>query len=199
MVNKIFTSGVIGMALAATLLAAGWQYVVRAQEIAKPEPEYFGTIYWYDATANKLNPLQRQKLTLASKTKALGFGGMKAVSQTDGAKSNVRFAAGQGLDFVLQASPTLDPHMLVEIVKFNEKGNHRELTQAESGPLYGGLIGKGGVHQVDKSSVAFQVKKYSASSIEISPAEPLGPGEYAVRSPGSADVFCFGIDPPAAP
>ncbi len=191
-------SGAAGMVLAAALLATGGQCIARAQEAAKPEPEYFGQVYWYDAAANKLNPSQRQKLTMASKTRALGFGGMKAVSQTDGSKSNVRFKAGQGLEFVLQASPNLDPQTLVEIVRFDQKGNHRELTMAVSGVLYGGLVGKGGGHQVDNARVSFQVKKYSASAIEISPAEPLQPGEYGVRSPGSYDVFCFGIDPPAA-
>ena len=199
MANKIHKGGAVGMVLAATLLAAGWLCFARAQEITKPEPEYFGAVYWYDAAANKLSPLQRQKLTLASKTKALGFGGMKAVSQTDGAKSNVRFTVGQVPEFVFQAPQNVDPQMLVEIVKFDEKGNHREITQAESGPIFAGYIGKGGIHQVDKSSVAFQVKKYSGSSIEISPAEPLQPGEYGVRRPNSADIYCFGIDPPAAP
>src|ERR1700683_37471 len=162
MVSKIHKSGAIGMVLAATMLVAGWQCVARAQQAAKPEPEYFGSVYWYDAAANKLSLLQRQKLSMASKTKALGFGGMKAVSQTDGPSSNVRFTAGQSLEFVVQAPPTGDPQTLVEIVKFNVKGNHREITQAESGPLFGGYVGKGGVHQVDKSRVPFQVKKYSA-------------------------------------
>lgn len=196
--SNIRKCGAVRVTLAVALLAAGGQYIAAAQEAAKPEPEYFGQVYWYDAAANKLNPLQRQKLTLASKTKALGFGGMKAVSQTDGPKSNVRFAAGQGLEFVLQASPTLDPQTLVEIVKFDEKGSHRELTQASSGPIFGGYVGKGGVHQVDKARVPFQVKKYSPTSIEISPAEPLQPGEYGVRSPGGYDVFCFGVDPATA-
>ena len=198
MTNKIRKCGAVRLVLAIALFTAGGQCIAAAQEAAKPEPEYFGQVYWYDAAANKLNSLQRQKLTLASKTKALGFGGMKAVSQTDGPKSNVRFTAGQGLAFVLQASPTVDPQTLVEIVRFDQKGNHRELTQAESGPIFGGYIGKGGGHQVDKARVPFHVKKYSAASIEISPAEPLQPGEYGVRSPGSYDVFCFGIDPPAA-
>ncbi len=198
MFSKVRKRGAAGLVLAAALLAAGGRCIADAQEAARPEPEYFGQVYWYDAAANKLSLLQRQKLTLASKTKALGFGGMKAVSQTDGPKSSVRFTAGQDLHFVSQASPTLDPQSLIEIVKFDQKGNRRELTQAESGPIFAGYIGKGGAHQVDKGRVPFQVKKYSATSIEISPAEPLQPGEYGVRTPGSYDVFCFGIDPPAA-
>jgi hypothetical protein len=197
MASKVRKSGAAGLVLAA-LLTAGGGCVAGAQEAAKPEPEYFGTVYRYDAAANKLNPLQRQKLTLASKTKALGFGGMKGVYQTDSPRSDVRFTAGQGLEFVLQASPSLDPQSQIELVRFNVKGKHRELIMAESGPIFGGYIGKGGVHQVDKYHVPFQAKKYSASSIEISPAEPLQPGEYAARSPNALDVFCFGIDPPAA-
>jgi hypothetical protein len=195
---KIRKTGAVGMVLAAALLAAGGQCIAGAQEAAKPEPEYFGQVYRYDAAANKLDSLQRQKLTLASKTKALGFGGMKAVYQTDSPRSDVRFTAGQGLEFVFQASPSLDPQSQIELVRFNVKGKYRELIMGESGPIFGGYIGKGGGHQVDKYHVPFQAKKYSASSIEISPAEPLQPGEYAVRSPNALDVFCFGIDPPAA-
>lgn len=194
MTNKIPKSGAVGMVLTAVVLAAGGQCVARAQQAAKPEPEYVGTVYWCDAAANKLNLLQRQKLNTAAKTRAFGFGGAKGMYQADGPKSNVRFTADQQLEFVFQAPQNVDPQTLIQIVRFVEKKDHRELIQIQAG----GLFHPGVKSEGEKASVAFQAKKYSASSIEISPAEPLQPGEYAVRSPNTLDVYCFGIDPPPA-
>lgn len=191
MVNKIRESGVIGIVLAGVLLAVGWQCMASAQDTAKPEPEYIQTPYWYDAAANKLNSLQQQKLKSEYKMRALGYGGGKSTLLADGASSSVRFKAGQRIQFVYQLSPNVDPHTQVEIVKFTQKKDHRELYQGMSQ----GVLSNAKMEE-NKAVVPFQLEKYSATSIAFSPAEPLEPGEYAVRRPSSFDIaFCFGVDP----
>lgn len=190
--SKSISVGVIGLGLC----AIAWQSAASAQENPRPEPEYLSTVYWYDAAANKLNPLQRQALKMDMKPKALGLGGMKNVLQADGARSDVRFTAQQKLEFVLQAPPSVDPQTIVEIVKFTEAKGHRELivSQLKTFSFHPMDLNSG-----DKAKVSFEVKRYSASSIEITSSGPLEPGEYAVRTPpGGQTAFCFGIDPQAA-
>jgi hypothetical protein len=182
------------MVLAVALLAAGGQCIADAQEAAKPEPEYVLTPYWYDAAANKLNPLQQQKLKSEYKTRALGYAGGTSTRQADGSRSTVRFKAGQRVEFVYQTPPSLDPHTQIEIVRFVQKRDHRELYEGMSKGIFSGAK-----VEENKATVPFQVEKYSASSIGFFPAEPLEPGEYAVRRASAPDIaFCFGIDPPDA-
>ena len=156
-----------------------------------PEPEYVGTVYWLDASNNKLLGLERQNLNMTGKVKGLGLGGVKSVLEASGPKSPVRFTTTQKLEFVLQASQNVDPQTIVELVRFVAQKDHRELPGMQSK----GFGGMGGMEAgLGKASVPFQVAKYSESSIKISPAEALQPGEYGVRTPGALLVFCFGVD-----
>jgi hypothetical protein len=166
---------------------------LKAQQAAPlPEPEYAATVYWLDSAANKLVPLERKQLNAAAKAKAFGFGGIKATMEVTGPKSQVRFPVGQKLEFVVRAPQDLDPQTLAEIVTLTVKKNHRELTYVESKGVFGLKGAKG---QGDASNQPFEAVKYGQSSIKITPAAPLNPGEYAIRAPNQAIVFCFGVDP----
>lgn len=158
----------------------------------RPEPEYFGVAYLYDGTTNKLINLERQVAKPAAKVKAFGYGGIKSVSEIPGVNSQVRLPADQKLAFVIKAPAGLDPQSLVEIVRLTRQKDHREILQMQSK----GLMGLGGVkNEADKANVPFNSSKYSDTSIQVSPVEPLPPGEYAIRRPSSPTLFCFGVDP----
>jgi hypothetical protein len=175
-------------------LAAIWHSgAAHAQEAAKlPEPQYYGTVYWFDSGAAKLTMLDRQKLNSVAKSKAFGYGGVKATLQAQGPKASVRFQSGQKLEFVFQVPPNIDPQTLAEIVTFDAKKDHRELTYMESK----GLLGMKGVQGAgDQGDIPFQAAPYTAAAVKISPSEPMKPGEYAVRIQKAPEVFCFGIDP----
>jgi hypothetical protein len=157
----------------------------------KPEPEYLNVAYVYDGTANKLVSLERQDAKAAAKVKALGFGGIKGSSEVSGLNSPVRFPADQKLVFVFKAPANLDPQSLVEIVRLTPKKDHREILRLQSK----GFMGLGGVtREADKADVPFNSAKYSDTSVQVSPLEPLPPGEYAIHQPSNPTLFCFGID-----
>ncbi len=156
-----------------------------------PEPEFSGTVYWLDRGSNKLNPLERQKVNMGAKVKAMGFGGVKSMTEIEGERSPVRFAAESKPEFIFQAAQYVDPQTLVQIFRFTVKKGHRELINLQSR----GFMGLSGVHsgEADKVSISFQASKYNESSIRITPAMPLPRGEYAIQQLGR-EIFCFGVD-----
>ena len=160
------------------------------QSAGQPEPEYQGTVYWLDNKTNKLVTLERQKVNIAIKVKALGYGGGKSLLEVTGSQSPIRFKSDETPEFVFQASQNVDPLTLAQIVVFTVRKGHRELLMVQSK----GLLGFGGVKsEVDKATVPFRASKYNESSIKISPITPLAPGEYGVRFMGM-DVYCFGVE-----
>ena len=178
--------------------AAGWiilPCLILAQEKLLPEPEYLGVVYVYDSASGILSNLERQSAKPAAKPKALGYGGIKSTYEVPGVKSQVRFPADQKLVFVFKAAPGLDPQSLIEIVRLTPKKEHREVINIQSK----GFMGLGGVKsEGDKANVPFNAGKYSENSLQVSPVEPLWPGEYAIHQPANPTVFCFGIDPAGA-
>lgn len=158
----------------------------------RPEPEYLNVAYLYDSASNKLINLERQNARPAAKPKAFGYGGIKGTSEVSGIKSPVRFPADQQLALVFKAPAGLDPQSLVEIVRLTPQKDHREILRLQSK----GFMGLGGVKsEADKADVPFNSSKYSETSVQVSPMEPLPPGEYAIHQPGNPTLFCFGIDP----
>jgi hypothetical protein len=190
MKNANYRQAVAVVICTAALTAVWHPGVAHAQDAPKlPEPQYLGTVYWFDAAGAKLSTLDRARLVVAAKMKAFGYGGVKGTLQAPGQKAAVRFTADQKLEFVFQAQLNVDPQTIAEIVAFDMKKDHRELVSMESNGPFGGV--KAGER---RGEVPFQAAKYSESSIKISPTDPLKPGEYAVRIQSSPEVFCFGVD-----
>lgn len=154
-----------------------------------PEPEFQGTVYWLDRGNNKLNALERQKPR--GRTKATPFVGAKSMTEIEGDRSPVRFAADSKPEFIFQAPQNVDPQGLAAIVKFNVKKGHREVIRARTH----GFMGLGSVSSgdADTESVPFQALKYNESSIRITPTMPLPPGEYGIFGRGM-EIFCFGVN-----
>src|SRR5207244_3640917 len=134
---------------------------------------------------NKLNALERQKPR--ARTKMTSFVGGKAMSEVEGDRSPVRFAADSKPEFIFQAPQNFDPLGLAVIVKFTVKKGRREIIRAQTH----GFMGLGGASSggADKESVSFQASKYNESSIRITPTMPLPPGEYGISGRG-LELFC---------
>jgi hypothetical protein len=159
-----------------------------AQDTTKvQEPEYTGTVFSLDP-AGTLTPLEKQQPNIQSKVKAFGYGGAQTSTIYKGAKSPVRFKAGQDIQFVIRAGRGVDPDSLIKLNVLSVSKDQRSVTMAKIGSM-----GFGGVKSTNgEAQQALNFKKYGEQSYTVSPAQPLAPGEYAFTFGQYA--FLFGID-----
>ena len=117
-----------------------------------------------------------------------------------GARSPVRFAAGQPVEFYLRIYlndsdpraayfPVRDPNQF-SLYRLQQEDEERELLLSESGMSYN----KG------EAGRPLLIRLFGQHSFQLVPPEPLTPGEYALKFLPAADqgydVFCFGVDAP---
>ncbi len=174
------------------LLAALPFFTLMAQDAKKvQEPEYIGVVFSLDQ-AGALVPLERQQSNAAFKTKAGGFGGGQSSIVYKGSKSPVRFKAGQAIQFVVRLNaPGVEPDSLVNLDVLKVTKNERAIVTVKVKPMgWGGAKSRKGE---DLRPLNFS--KYGEQSLKVSPAEPLGPGEYVITTRGGNGAFLFGIDP----
>jgi hypothetical protein len=140
----------------------------------------------------KLVPLERQGTgTMHGKA---GFGSMKVTAQLPGAKSPVRFHAGEQLEFVVRSSlvTAVDPATIYALSVLDAKKNMRELAMMTgSASLFHGATTKTG--SALEKNLPVEFSKYGDSSVKLV-MKSLPPGEYALGRTGSQVVFCFGVD-----
>jgi hypothetical protein len=158
---------------------------------AVKEPEYLGVVFYLDPTG-ALSPLERQQPNIQSKAIGLGYGGAKTSTIYKGAKSPVRFKAGQDIQFVVRMNaPGIEPDSLVKLDVLKVSKDQREMLLAKAGAM-----GFGGVKSTNgQTSQTLNFSKYGEQSLKVSPAGPLGPGEYVITAMGGQSRFLFGIDP----
>ena len=159
-----------------------------------PEPEFEGTVYWFDRLNNKLTSLERQKTHLEERAIPVPAFPAKGFIEVEGKRSPVRFATDSSPVFVFKASQGVDPQGLAQIFTLTVRKDHRELILST-----GGGFKPGRYSQEDKESVPFHASKYNESSVSITPTMPLPPGEYGIRLRGAelqvgTDMFCFGVN-----
>lgn len=151
------------------------------------EPEFVGTVYSLDP-AGTLTPLEKQQPNIQSKVKAFGYGGAQTSNIYKGAKSPVRFKAGQSIQFVVRAGRGVDPDSLIKLNVLVVSKDQRSLTLAKIGSM-----GFGGVKTTNgEAQKTLNFTKYGEESYTISAAPPLAPGEYAFTF--GANAFLFGVD-----
>jgi len=154
------------------------------------EPEYIGIVFSLDTTGALL-PLERQQPIVQTKVKAFGYGGAKSSTVFKGAKSPVRFKAGQDIQFVVRLSAGgMEPNSFVKLYSLAVSKDQREFVMAKAGSMGFNAQSSGG-----ESQLSLNFAKYGEQSYKISPATPLPPGEYEFVSPSGQDRFLFGIDP----
>jgi hypothetical protein len=149
-------------------------------------PEYVGN---FEARVGDVaRPLERQRLEF--KTKASYLGSAKAGMEVAGARSPVRFAAGQPLEFIVRvASQDSDPQSTITLYTMIRKKNARYLQYASG--KFG--FGSGGVTSTqNRQAVPFDARRYGTQFFRLAPVAPLPPGEYMLTM--GVDGFLFGID-----
>jgi hypothetical protein len=155
------------------------------------EPKYINSFSAVDS-AGKLIDLEHQTVTtFHSKMKPLpGYASVKVTAEFKPAHSSVRLPPNA--QFVVLGRSALDPATLYElrVVKFTK--DHREiLTTTAHGTPFGGS----GTSRVDEGAISIRFESYGTNSYQISPQQPLAPGEYALSFRGSvSDLYCFGVD-----
>jgi len=131
---------------------------------------------------------------VASKPRALGFGGYRVFFYLRGSRSPVRFRAGEPLEFVFTLPQRVDPHS-VQFFVLHPAGDRRELIQSEPGPLASGP----NTSVLYKSGVPYEIQKYGESAYRLIPSKELPPGEYTFSLPNIQVGYSFGIDSAGSP
>lgn len=184
------------LALLACLAAAAGQAAPRkgapAATVPAPPaatgPEYVGI---FEARVGGVTrPLERQRLEM--KAKANYLGSAKVGMEVAGARSPVRFAAGQPLEFILRVdSQDSDPQAAITLYAMIRKKNARYLQSARGN--FG--FGSGGVTSTqNRQAIPFDARRHGTQFFRIAPLTPLPPGEYMLSSTSGTDGFLFGID-----
>lgn len=180
-----------------TCLALGFTLFAFGQESNQvQDPPKYGFYYYWDTNSKSLVLLEEQTPTDKRKDKALGFGGHDVVREVKGAKSTVRFRAGQELVFYVRLLPNFNFAELegaALLLKAEIKGNKRILSTASFG-----LKGRdGSPFEPASNAIKFKADKYSSETFKVTPTEVLDPGEYCFNGLGTPRHFCFGVDPAA--
>jgi hypothetical protein len=116
---------------------------------------------------------------------------LKPQSSFKGTASTVRFKAGQDIQFVVRLNATgIDPDTLVNLDVLKVSKDHREVVIAKAGSM-----GMNSKSTSGESERPLNFSKYGEQSLKLSPAEPLGPGEYVITTKLGQSAFLFGIDP----
>jgi|HubBroStandDraft_5_1064220.scaffolds.fasta_scaffold06520_2 hypothetical protein len=165
----------------------------KAQDAAKPqEPEYTNSFFYLDS-AGALKPLEREPVGVSSKIHALGFGGASASYQIQGDRSPVRFAAGSPIEVIVKLeNHDADPATQVLLYSLQSDKGHRQILISRVH-----YMGLGQKSDLQTSQLQMAFAKYGQGSIQITPSNPLQPGEYgiAMQTQGAQPlVFCFGVD-----
>lgn len=152
------------------------------------EPEYNFVVAVLDPTGPRLIDLERQKLAVATKVRAFGFGGAQVSYMIAGDKSPVRFPANRQVEFVVRVeSRATDPQKQIQFLRWQPKEGNRYLPMAKASAFGGSKS------TMEDSIVKFSAEKYGQSSFRFKSTTTLPPGEYAVGAQ-AGEAFCFGID-----
>lgn len=161
-------------------------------QIAKaPEPELFNVIYQFDQSTNALVALERVTAEVATRVRALGFGGARATAEIKGTRAPLRLRAGEPMEFVVQLPSGVDPSKF-QLFRFEIRDRKRVVLLAKAGAFTGSSSSIPGLVQINAG-------RHGTASYKLAPAGELGAGEYGFSASDSNDVFCFGVDAKTAP
>lgn len=180
------------------------------------EPAEIGAIHFFDATANKLLPLEYRRGVTANRQS--GFTN-REILEVPGAKSPVRFKAGTPLEFIvrvlLPANGTIAVWPSPQVIQkdegqvasrialvFKDPTNY-DLLKLDPNPKTGNreliLTRRGFINSTGSFGIFVLLKQWTQESFHLRPAETLAPGEYAFKYGLTQDdcreLHAFGIDP----
>ncbi|MDQ2840319.1 MAG: hypothetical protein M3Y72_04620 [Acidobacteriota bacterium] len=152
------------------------------------EPEFVNQ--YFVLNDGKLQRLENATLKMQSKT-SNRFVMVKGTTSevVDGTQSPVRVAPDAHFIVRMQTGD-IDPTTMIHLKQFKVGKNDRELLMHSGGAvIFAGTKSKG----ADDTSIPISVKKYGSKSLEVTPSQPLAPGEYFFSAMGmEADCFSVG-------
>lgn len=155
--------------------------VASAQQVSLAEPE-FTSVFYYLRPAGDLVELERQ----ANGT--LSLRGAHSLYVIPGERSPVRFNGGDPMQFVVRVTEDMkSAAATLQLLRLEPRNGGRELVT----PI--GLFIK------PKVGLEIKVKRYGSSSLRVTPAQKLEPGEYCLSRETILQNFCFGVDPAGGP
>lgn len=141
-----------------------------------PAPQSIGVVYFLDAEASSLLPLERQM----AHTQKRGLIKQQVVVSVPREKSNVRLNTSQQMQFVVAGVDASS----YRLYRFSIQGGKRELILAE-----GTWTGS----RANYVLVPVDITRHG-EAYKLTPAQPLIAGEYAFSQDGKNDASCFGVD-----
>ncbi len=177
---------------------AGLSLVVSAapQDVSGPqEPEYANSFFLLES-GGRLKPLEREPVGVSGKGRVLVFGSSGVSYEIQNDHSPIRVEIGAPLEIVLKLeNREVDPATIVLLYPLKIVKGKRQL-------LISGARFMASHTKSDLQSKQLQMvfTKYGQASLKITPASPLGPGEYAIAvqtHEQQPTAYCFGIDAPA--
>jgi hypothetical protein len=162
----------LAFALVLTCMAAG-----SAQEEKIFEPKYLSVFYYLGASGQAIE-LERQNPKESLR-------GGKLLLTMPGEKSSVRFPAGSKMQFVVRVTEDFDKAAAtMQFMRFEGHDGTRQVSvkkPTKSQPVI-------------ETDLKLNAEKYGSSSLKLTPAEELAPGEYCVSRTTIPLGFCFGVD-----
>lgn len=181
------------LVIAALALAPAIPARPRQTESAVTEPEYINSFFLAEPNG-ALRPLERQTVGVAGKGRVFGFGSTGVSYEIQNAQSPVRIEAGAPIGIVVKLEKhDVDPANLVLLYSLKSAKGKRQLLISGVG-----FMSTRTKSDLQNKQLQMTFEKYGRDSLKITPASPLGPGEYAiaVQSHDQQPIaYCFGIDP----
>lgn len=165
---------------------------LRAQE-AYPRPEFANHPYFFNKDTKQLTALEKSSAKIATKVKALGYGGMSTNYVIDGNTSTVNIPVADTTEFVVTGGNTMmDPSQMLSLYLLSANKKQRSAVMAQGK----GVFGK----KQQAGKISCLLKKINDTYVLVVPMK-LEPGEYAfinmMNSGGgmeqSFDAYCFSV------
>jgi hypothetical protein len=156
--------------------------VVSAQQEKPFEPEYFSVFYYLPASGSPIE-LERQIPTNTLK-------GSKLLLSIPGEKSPARVIAGSPIQFVVRVTEAFDKAVAtLQLFRFEIQNGTRVISTRKPTNKSRNIV----------TGLKLSAEPYGSSSLKVTPAQPLSPGEYCISRNTIPQGFCFGVDPAPTP
>ena len=159
-----------------------------------PNPEFANHPYYFDKGTKQLTALEKSAARIATKMKALGYGGMSQNYVIDGSTAAVTVPTGDSIEFVVTGgNQIMDPSQMMSLFLLDAGKKQRTAVMAQAK----GLFGK----KQEAGKITCLLKKINDKYVLVVPVR-LQPGQYAfinlMGGSGGAgeisyDAYCFTV------
>ncbi|CAN5439028.1 hypothetical protein BH09BAC3_BH09BAC3_35990 [soil metagenome] len=165
-----------------------------AQEI--PEPDF--SLKPYYLLDGKLIEFEKVELSMGTKSKGMGYGGVELSYSADGLKSPTRFVSGTVPKIIVKSEDNSDPSEGFSVLMGEIKKDRRRFVTGKVAALVGSNKSN------SEKRITISAKKIRDKVFEITFGQTLQSGEYAIipntknisLATGSMaiKINCFGVD-----